>query len=118
MTQILLKKFIAAILPFCFLWLFATCVLTCADESAETYQHYSTLSKTAEASDSDSCSIVNTPSAIVSERAAFDFQISPVILSSVFPVNSSNFVPAKISRRNGKPPFREPPLKLLSVLRI
>ncbi len=118
MMQISLKKFTSAILPFCFLWLFAACVLTCADESAETVQYNSVLSEMSDASEPDSCSIVNAPAATVSERAAFDFRISPVVLQTVFPVNSIKFAPAKILRRDGKTPFREPPLKLLSVLRI
>lgn len=118
MTHFPLKKIVAAILPFCFLWLFAACVLSCGDEGAEIHQHYSALSETADAADSDSCPIVNAPAATVSERAAFGFQISPVVLHPTFPVAVLSFVAAKISRRDGKPPFREPPLKRLPVLRI
>ena len=119
MMPISLKKFTAAILPFCFLWLFAACVLSCADERAEAVRCSSVLIEMSDASEPDSCSIINAPAAIVSERAAFDFQISSVVLQTVFPAYSIKFAPAKILRRGGgKTPFREPPLKLLSVLRI
>lgn len=118
LKQIPIKKIIAAILPFCFLWVFAACILTCVDDCAEIVQHSSVSSEISDASDSDFCSIVNTPVATTYERTAFDFQISFVVLHQVFPVNSIKFAPAKILRRDGKTPFREPPLKLLSVLRI
>lgn len=118
MTHFPLKKVIAAILPVCFLWLFAACVLSCGDEAVEIHQPYSALSETADASNSESCPIFNAPAVIVSERAVFDFQILPVILHPTFPVKVSSFTAAIISRRDGKLPFREPPLKFLSVLRI
>jgi hypothetical protein len=118
MTHFSLKKIVAAILPFCFLWLFAACVSSCGDDSTETRQHHSALSETADASNSDSCSIVNVPAAIASERTAFDFEISPVVLHPTFPAKVLSFVAAKISRHDGKPPFRDSPLKLLPVLRI
>ncbi len=118
MTHFSLKKIVAAFLPLCFLWLFAACVSSCENESAEIHQHYSALSETADASDSDFCSIINAPAAIASERTAFDFQISPVVLHPTFPAEVLSFVAAKISRHDGKPPFRDSPLKLLPVLRI
>ena len=119
MTHFPLKKIVAAILPICFLWFFAACVLFCGNEGAEIHQHYSALSETAaDVSDSDSCPILNAPAVIVSERTVFDCQISSVVRHLTFPVEISSFTAARISRRDGEPPFREPPLKRLPVLRI
>ena len=117
MTHFPIKKIIAAFLPVCFLWLFAACVLSCSDDGAETQQYYSVSVETPDATASDSCPIADAPDATIPERAIFDLQILPVVRYLTFPAESSSFVVARITRR-GKPPFTDPPLKRLPVLRI
>lgn len=112
------KKIIAAFLPVCFLWSFAACVSICADESAENHLNHSVTTTTADASTSDFCSMTDAPDAAFPERTIFDFQISAVVRRSIFTVETSTFVVAEVSQRRGKPPFADPPLKRLPVLRI
>ncbi len=117
MNCIPLKKTIAALLPFCFLWLFLVCLSSCADERAENHQEYFALTETADVAASDFCPMSDAPDATVPERAGFDFKFPDVASCLVFPVESTSFVTSRITRCN-KTPFADPPLKRLLVLRI
>ena len=124
MTTTPQKRFIAALLPFSFLWVFIACVSICERETLAVHSpaHLSCaagLNAIKDASECDGCPLSYFPKATTPERAKFIFGLETLssfasIVPSIDSSQSSLF-----SQRIDRPIFEgSPPLTFLSTLRI
>ena len=120
-----LKRLTAALLPMMFLWLCAACVSICGQETAAASDHAlaSTSAEFAQVRDSppdcDGCPFVAFPKAISTDRATLtDSSQTPAAAAPAIPPAGAPFDYPAFDKRPRRPPPSDPPLELISTLRI
>ena len=115
-------RFLAAILPVCFVWAMMACALICIRESSETKSPVAAsateLTELKDMSECSGCPFGSFPKASTPERVRFNFNselhvVAPIVASIV--AGTQSFA---ADYRLSHPVAASPPLEFFSTLRI
>lgn len=118
-TRFPLKRFIAALLPLSFVWLFVACISICARESTEHVSNLTQPVKIGESPDCAGCPVTAFPKARTPERVIHSTDLQPLVAlpALTLSVKVLAYGVAVVSGQHQQS-FADDPLKRLRTLRI